>query len=453
MTDRTFADRHIGTSPADQDAMLKAVGLPSLEALMDACMPELIRSRDGLALPAAVSETQAQAELRALAKLNRPKRSMIGFGYHGTHTPAVIRRNVLENPSWYTAYTPYQAEISQGRLEALLNFQTVVADLTGLPVAGASLLDEATAAAEAMLLARRAAKKFTGDVFAVDSRVLPQTLAVLRTRAEPVGIELVVADLATAPIPEGAFGVLLQYPGADGAVRAGVLEEDAEGALGDRGGGEVGDDEFDADRFGPGPQDREGLREDARVDGEDVTGEFLGGAAGQEHRFGGGGGLVEEARSGDGQAGEVGDDGLEVQERLEAPLGDLGLVGRVRGVPGGVLQDVAADDRGRVGAVVAEADHGPLRPVQFGEGPEFGLGLGLRDGGGEGQAVAGADQLGHAGVHERFEAGQAHGLEHGVLVGGAGADVAVGEGAVGHGDSPVTGRRQLRSPRLSPAAR
>jgi glycine dehydrogenase len=219
MTDRTFADRHIGTSPADQDAMLKAVGLPSLEALMDACMPELIRSRDGLALPAAVSETQAQAELRALAKLNRPKRSMIGFGYHGTHTPAVIRRNVLENPSWYTAYTPYQAEISQGRLEALLNFQTVVADLTGLPVAGASLLDEATAAAEAMLLARRAAKKFTGDVFAVDSRVLPQTLAVLRTRAEPVGIELVVADLATAPIPEGAFGVLLQYPGADGAVR------------------------------------------------------------------------------------------------------------------------------------------------------------------------------------------------------------------------------------------
>lgn len=218
MTDRTFADRHIGTSPADQDAMLKAVGLPSVEALMDACMPELIRSRDGLALPAALSEADAQAELRALADLNRPKRSMIGLGYHGTHTPAVIRRNVLENPSWYTAYTPYQAEISQGRLEALLNFQTMCADLTGLPVAGASLLDEATAAAEAMLLARRAAKRSTGNVFAVDARVLPQTLAVLRTRAEPVGIDLVVADLATAPVPEGAFGVLLQYPGADGAV-------------------------------------------------------------------------------------------------------------------------------------------------------------------------------------------------------------------------------------------
>jgi glycine dehydrogenase len=232
MTDRTFADRHIGTTPADQDAMLKAVGLPSIEALMDACMPELIRSRDGLHLPAAVSETQAQAELQALARLNRPKRSMIGLGYYGTHTPAVIRRNVLENPSWYTAYTPYQAEISQGRLEALLNFQTVVADLTGLPVAGASLLDEATAAAEAMLLARRAAKKTTGDVFAVDSRVLPQTLAVLRTRAEPVGITLHVADLAAEPIPEGAFGILLQYPGADGGIRDWTPVVDAAHAAG-----------------------------------------------------------------------------------------------------------------------------------------------------------------------------------------------------------------------------
>jgi glycine dehydrogenase len=219
VTDRSFAARHIGTSPADQDAMLKAVGYPSIEALMDACMPSLIRSADGLALPPAVSETEAQAELAALAARNRPHRSMIGLGYHGTHTPAVIRRNILENPSWYTAYTPYQAEISQGRLEALLNFQTVVADLTGLPVAGASLLDEATAAAEAMLLARRAAKRGAGEVFAVDRRVLPQTLAVLKTRAEPVGIDLVVADLADpAQLPEGAFGALLQYPGADGAV-------------------------------------------------------------------------------------------------------------------------------------------------------------------------------------------------------------------------------------------
>jgi glycine dehydrogenase len=219
VTDRSFAARHIGTSTADQDAMLKAVGQPSLDALMDACMPALIRSHDGLNLPAAITETEAQAELAALAAQNTPARSMIGLGYHGTHTPAVIRRNVLENPSWYTAYTPYQAEISQGRLEALLNFQTMCADLTGLPVAGASLLDEATAAAEAMLLARRASKRKTGHVFAVDRRVLPQTLAVLKTRAEPVGIDLAVADLTDpAAIPDGAFGVLLQYPGADGTI-------------------------------------------------------------------------------------------------------------------------------------------------------------------------------------------------------------------------------------------
>ncbi|MEU5153506.1 aminomethyl-transferring glycine dehydrogenase [Glycomyces sp. NPDC021274] len=219
MTDRSFAARHIGTSTADQDAMLKTVGQPSLDALMDACMPALIRSRDGLNLPAAVSETRAQAELADLAAQNRPARSMIGLGYYGTHTPAVIRRNVLENPSWYTAYTPYQAEISQGRLEALLNFQTMCADLTGLPVAGASLLDESTAAAEAMLLARRSGKKRAGNVFAVDHRVLPQTLAVLQTRAEPVGITLHTADLTDpTAIPEDAFGILLQYPAADGTV-------------------------------------------------------------------------------------------------------------------------------------------------------------------------------------------------------------------------------------------
>ncbi|WP_106365713.1 aminomethyl-transferring glycine dehydrogenase [Glycomyces artemisiae] len=232
VTDRSaFAARHIGTDPADQDAMLKAVGYPSLDALMDACMPALIRSSDGLALPDAVTETEAQAELQGLADQNRPMRSMIGLGYFGTHTPAVIRRNVLENPSWYTAYTPYQAEISQGRLEALLNFQTMVADLTGLPVAGASLLDEATAAAEAMLLARRAAKRGAGDVFAVDARVLPQTLAVLKTRAEPVGIDLQVTDLCSG-VPEGAFGILLQYPGADGAVRDWSAVADAAHAQG-----------------------------------------------------------------------------------------------------------------------------------------------------------------------------------------------------------------------------
>ncbi|GAB3232664.1 aminomethyl-transferring glycine dehydrogenase [Glycomyces halotolerans] len=219
MFSSSFPERHIGTSAADRDAMLKVVGYPSVEALMDACMPELIRTAGGLDLPQGVSEAEAQAELRAIAETNRPMRSMIGLGYYGTHTPAVIRRNILENPSWYTAYTPYQAEISQGRLEALLNFQTAVADLTGLPVAGASLLDEATAAAEAMLLARRAAGRGAGDVFVVDSGVLPQTLAVLRTRAEPLGIELIVSDCAeVSDLPEGMFGLLLQYPGADGAV-------------------------------------------------------------------------------------------------------------------------------------------------------------------------------------------------------------------------------------------
>ena len=221
MTDRTFSTRHIGISDADRDAMLKAVGYPSLEALMDACMPELIRSRDALALPEAVSEAAAQAELRAIAAANRPMRSMIGLGYYGTHTPAVIRRNILENPSWYTAYTPYQAEISQGRLEALLNFQTMIADLTGLPIAGASLLDESTAAVEAMLVARRAAgRSASSRVFVVDTGVLPQTLAVLRTRAEPVGVELVETDCADpANLPESMFGMLLQYPAADGGIR------------------------------------------------------------------------------------------------------------------------------------------------------------------------------------------------------------------------------------------
>jgi hypothetical protein len=247
-------------------------------------------------------------------------------------------------------------------------------------------------------------------------------------------------------------GVDRVRPVVDGAVGSGVLQEDAEGALGDRGRvGEVGGLEGDADRFGAGAQDREGLREDAVVDGEDVPGGLFCGPAGQEHGFGGGGGFVEEAGAGDGQAGEVGAHGLEVQERFEAALGDLGLVGRVRGVPGGVLQDVAADDGGGVGAVVAQADHGAGGPVLGGEVGELGLGPGLGDRGGEGEAVRGADEGGHAGVHERVEAGLPDGLEHGVLVGGAGADVAGGERAVGHEGSPVTGRRQLRSPRLSPA--
>ncbi|MDQ7908609.1 aminomethyl-transferring glycine dehydrogenase [Phytohabitans sp. ZYX-F-186] len=214
----SFAARHIGPSAAEQRRMLETVGYGSLDELMDAAIPEVIRWHEELDLPPAASEEEALAELRALASRNTVAVSMIGLGYHGTHTPAVIRRNVLENPAWYTAYTPYQPEISQGRLEALLNFQTMVADLTGLKTANASMLDEATAAAEAMTLARRASKS-TSRVYVVDADALPQTIAVIRTRAEPLGIDVRVVDLDREPLPDEFFGLHLQYPGASGVVR------------------------------------------------------------------------------------------------------------------------------------------------------------------------------------------------------------------------------------------
>ncbi|MFJ5614091.1 aminomethyl-transferring glycine dehydrogenase [Streptomyces sp. NPDC093221] len=217
-----FARRHIGPDAAAQAKMLAQVGYGSLDELTEAAVPDTIRSAQALALPEARTEAEALAELRALADRNQVLAPMIGLGYYGTFTPPVILRNVMENPSWYTAYTPYQPEISQGRLEALLNFQTVVADLTGLPTSGASLLDESTAAAEAMALSRRVGKVKQG-VFLVDADTFPQTVAVIRTRAEPTGVEVVVADLSEgipAEIVErGVFGVLLQYPGASGAVR------------------------------------------------------------------------------------------------------------------------------------------------------------------------------------------------------------------------------------------
>jgi glycine dehydrogenase len=220
-----FSERHIGvTEPADQSVMLKALGFSDLDELIAAAVPESIRTRLALALPAASSEAEVAAELRALAARNTVRTSMIGLGYYDTITPPVIRRNVLENPAWYTAYTPYQPEISQGRLEALLNFQTMVADLTGLATAGASLLDESTAAAEAMALAHRtaAASKRGADTFLVDAEVFDQTVDVVRTRATALGLQVVVADL-TRGIPDdlgpdAVFGVLLQYPGASGAV-------------------------------------------------------------------------------------------------------------------------------------------------------------------------------------------------------------------------------------------
>src|SRR5581483_5999618 len=190
--------------------------LKSLDELIEKTVPKSIRLKGALNLPRAKGEHELLEELQTIAAKNQVFRSFIGLGYHDTVTPPVIRRNLLENPAWYTAYTPYQPEISQGRLEALLNFQTMVEDLTGLPVAGASMLDESTAAAEAMALAHRAAKR--GDTFVVDADVFPQTLDVVRTRAVPLGLNVVVHDLAT-PLPDGdVFGVLAQYPGASGAV-------------------------------------------------------------------------------------------------------------------------------------------------------------------------------------------------------------------------------------------
>ncbi|KIZ42873.1 glycine dehydrogenase, partial [Rhodopseudomonas palustris] len=213
-----FVRRHIGPSPQDIDSMLRTVGAGSLDQLMDQTMPASIRQRAELKLGAPLSETEALAHIGQIAARNQVFTSLIGQGYSGTHMPAVIQRNILENPAWYTAYTPYQPEISQGRLEALFNFQTMICDLTGLDIANASLLDEATAAAEAMALAERAAQKKT-KAFFVDHDVHPQTLAVLRTRAEPLGWTLIVGDPATELADADVFGALLQYPGSSGALR------------------------------------------------------------------------------------------------------------------------------------------------------------------------------------------------------------------------------------------
>jgi glycine dehydrogenase len=218
-----FADRHIGPRADELARILEVIGVGSLDELADRAVPHSIsRPAPTMDLPLQASEAQALVELRGLAAENRPMVQMIGLGYHGTVTPPVIRRNVLESPAWYTAYTPYQPEISQGRLEALLNFQTMIADLTGLPVANASMLDEATAAAEAMTLVRRAGKSKSAR-FVVDVETLPQTIEVLRTRAEPLGIDVVLADLSQGIEGLGLggdfFGILFSYPGASGVVR------------------------------------------------------------------------------------------------------------------------------------------------------------------------------------------------------------------------------------------
>ena len=216
---KDFKYRHIGPSASDQQQMLQTLGYESLDDLMSEAVPQVIRFNGEGTLPEPISEPEALGELRALAARNRITASMIGLGYYGTHVPGVIKRNVLENPSWYTAYTPYQPEISQGRLEALINFQTMVTDLTGMKTANASMLDEGTAVVEAMMIARRSSDS-KSNVFYVDSDALPQTKALLEHRAEPLDIEVRYFDASqgASELTGDYFGLMLQYPGASGAI-------------------------------------------------------------------------------------------------------------------------------------------------------------------------------------------------------------------------------------------
>lgn len=214
-----FVHRHLGPREIDLARMVEVIGADSLDALIEETVPHAIRMEGELKLAGPRSESDVLDEMQALAEQNKVYRSFIGMGYYGTLTPGVILRNILENPGWYTQYTPYQAEIAQGRLEALLNFQTMVMDLTGLDIANASLLDEGTAAAEAMTLCRRAQpRSSTANVFFVDERCHPQTIDIVRTRAEPLGYEIIVGDYAAYDFSEPTFGVLLQYPATDGSI-------------------------------------------------------------------------------------------------------------------------------------------------------------------------------------------------------------------------------------------
>ena len=215
-----FISRHIGITENEQTQMLEDLGLSSLDELVRQIVPDSILLRGDYKLPNGCSEQEALSELKEIANQNKIKRSLIGQGYYGTITPPVIQRNVFENPAWYTSYTPYQAEISQGRLEALFNFQTLVTELTGLPVANASLLDEGTAAAEAMILAYNNSKN--KNIFLVDSEVFPQTLKVLETRAKPLGIKIKLVDWYTLTDLEefdNAFGLIVQLPNNKGSLR------------------------------------------------------------------------------------------------------------------------------------------------------------------------------------------------------------------------------------------
>ena len=214
-----FVDRHNGPREAEVESMLASVGLPSLEALTQAVVPEAIRLQEALKLPEALTEQEALDALAMLADENQVYRSYLGLGYADCVTPPVILRNILENPGWYTQYTPYQAEISQGRLEALLNFQTLVTELTGLEISNSSLLDEATAAAEAMTFCQRVlGRKNTSKTFFVSEHCHPQTIAVMQTRAEPLGIEILVGDHESFDFSTPIVGALVQYPYSNGSV-------------------------------------------------------------------------------------------------------------------------------------------------------------------------------------------------------------------------------------------
>src|SRR4030095_8686090 len=212
----SFARRHIGPNEEEIGVMLRGIGFEDLDSLVEAAVPRNIRLDRDLNLPGAKSEMEALAELRAISRKNKLARSFIGAGYHDCVTPPVIQRNILENPGWYTAYTPYQAEIAQGRLEALLNFQTMITDLTALEIANASLLDEATAAAEAMTLSHAVVGE--RDTFFVSEMCHPQTIQVVQTRARPLGIQVTVANHETFSFTDKVFGVLLQYPTTEGAI-------------------------------------------------------------------------------------------------------------------------------------------------------------------------------------------------------------------------------------------
>ena len=216
--DEEFSDRHIGPNQTQIQEMLGALKIDSLETLVRRTVPKSILETKALNIGTRKTEEEALTYLQNIAKLNKVFTSMIGMGYYNTFTPKVILRNVLENPSWYTAYTPYQAEISQGRLEALLNFQQLITDLTGMELANASLLDEGTAAAEAMSMAKRVTKS-KGNIFFVDKDTHPQTIAIIQTRAGPLGFEIKLGDPRKDLNKVNPFGVLLQYPGSSGEIK------------------------------------------------------------------------------------------------------------------------------------------------------------------------------------------------------------------------------------------